>query len=45
MIVEQTPKVFLQNKLHRSRTKLEEISPLLDAKSKCTHEMALDIIS
>ncbi|KAF9267293.1 hypothetical protein L218DRAFT_1060412 [Marasmius fiardii PR-910] len=34
MNVEQTPKVFLQNKLRRSQNKLQELVPLLDGKAR-----------
>ncbi|KAJ7134798.1 hypothetical protein C8R44DRAFT_771495 [Mycena epipterygia] len=34
MSVEPAPKVFLQNKLSRSRAKLQELSPLMDSKRK-----------
>jgi hypothetical protein len=32
MSVEPAPKVFLQNKLSRSRAKLQELGPLVDGK-------------
>jgi hypothetical protein len=32
MSVEPAPKVFLQNKLSRSRAKLQELDPLMDGK-------------
>ncbi|KAF7365022.1 hypothetical protein MVEN_00373300 [Mycena venus] len=34
MSVEPAPKVFLQNKLSRSRAKLQELDPLMDAKRR-----------
>jgi hypothetical protein len=34
--VEDGAKIFLQNKLSRSRGKLLELRPLLEAKGKCT---------
>ncbi|KAJ6475039.1 hypothetical protein C8R47DRAFT_1143339 [Mycena vitilis] len=34
MSVESAPKVFLQNKLNRTRTKLQELGPLMDGKRR-----------
>jgi formin-binding protein 1 len=34
MNIDSSPKVFLQNKLSRSRSKLDELMPVLDAKRK-----------
>ena len=38
MVVEPAPKVFLQNKLQRSRMKLQEAKSQADAKSECIHD-------
>lgn len=34
MSVDYAPKVYLQNRLSKSRAKLQELKPLLDAKRK-----------
>lgn len=34
MSVDDAPKVFLQNKLSKCRSKLQELGPLLDGKSE-----------
>lgn len=35
MSVDPAPKVFLQNKLSVSRSKLQELGPVLDSKRLC----------
>lgn len=37
MSVDDAPKVFLQNKLSKCRSKLQELVPLLDGKSEKRH--------